>query len=62
MVGAGALVTHDVPDHGLVVSAPARLVGYACRCGRRLQPESGRWTCPHCHESYDLPPLDGHDD
>lgn len=36
MVAAGALVTTDVPDHGLVVGMPARLVGYVCRCGRRL--------------------------
>jgi acetyltransferase-like isoleucine patch superfamily enzyme len=36
MVAAGAVVTKDVPAHGLVVGAPARLVGYVCSCGRRV--------------------------
>jgi acetyltransferase-like isoleucine patch superfamily enzyme len=36
MVGSGAVVTHDVPDFGLVLGNPARLVGYVCRCANRL--------------------------
>ena len=56
MVGAGSLVAHDVPDHSLVVGSPARLVGYVCVCGRRLQGEGGAWRCPACGAAYDLPP------
>jgi len=59
MVGAGAVVVRDVPDHGLVLGVPARLVGYACACGHRLvEGEVGTWRCPACRTVLTLPPLD----
>ena len=35
-VGAGAVVTRDVAAHAFVVGTPARQIGWACRCGKRL--------------------------
>lgn len=51
MVGAGALVTRDVPDFALSYGSPAQVHGHACRCGKTLRFENGGASCP-CGLAY----------
>jgi UDP-2-acetamido-3-amino-2,3-dideoxy-glucuronate N-acetyltransferase len=52
LVAAGAVVTRSVPDHGLVAGVPARLKGYACHCGRRMEQTASGWYCSKCDWTY----------
>ena len=53
MIGAGSVVTRAVPDYGLAWGHPARLHGFVCPCGHRLelakeQQDTVLARCPEC--------------
>lgn len=62
-VGAGAVVTEDVPDHALVLGNPARVRGFVCACGHPLPGEGDEtgdddattFTCRECGEETTIP-------
>ncbi len=60
MIGAGSIVTKDIPSHAMVYGNPAKIKGFVCKCGRQLTKEKERprdilMKCPICDKKYEIP-------
>src|SRR5262249_4115353 len=54
MIGAGAVITKDIPGVGLVVGNPGRRIGWTCQCGIRLEVNYGLAQCRACDSRYEV--------
>jgi UDP-2-acetamido-3-amino-2,3-dideoxy-glucuronate N-acetyltransferase len=55
-IGAGSVVTKDVPDHALVYGNPAKVEGWVCQCAEPILFRSGKATCKFCGKRYQKGP------
>ena len=53
-IGAGAVITKDVPDHALMYGNPAARHGWVCQCGEKLDLAGDQATCSKCGAKYKL--------
>ena len=51
-IGAGSVVTRDVPDFAMLYGNPAEIRGWVCACGVKLDFEEDRSKCPKCGREY----------
>jgi len=51
-IGAGSVVTKDIPDYAIVYGNPAQIKGWACACGEPLSFSGTAASCSACRRSY----------
>ncbi|MFH1445481.1 MAG: acyltransferase [Nanoarchaeota archaeon] len=49
MIGASSVVTKDVPSHALVYGNPAKIMGYVCKCGKKME-KTEAMLCDDCNK------------
>lgn len=52
-VGAGSVVTKDIPDYALVTGNPARFKYYVCECSQKMEFVDNKFTCKVCGKKYE---------
>lgn len=53
-IGAGCVVTKNIPDYALVVGNPSKIIGYVCKCGNRLEFNNNNAVCQSCSQEYTM--------
>ncbi len=52
LIGAGSVITKDVPDYALVTGVPGKVTGWMCECGVKLDVDSEEISCSECSKKY----------
>ena len=52
LIGAGAVVTKNIPNYAMAYGCPAEVRGWVCRCGVKLVLQAKQSRCPECGETY----------
>ena len=60
LIGAGSVVTENIPSHALAYGNPARVRGFVCRCGKKLETQEKiqgnvLMSCSCCKQRYMIP-------
>ncbi len=53
-IGAGTVVTKDIPDYALVIGVPGKVTGWMCKCGNKLKFNKNKAVCKYCKNEYKL--------
>ncbi len=53
-IGAGSVITKDVPDYAIMYGVPGKIKGWMCECGRKLDTTEAEIVCGKCSQRYEF--------